>query len=235
MGLLREMGEYLEKFYVTVNQAVVKKQSLESNLSQYYFNINVEPIYKSVSEKTDGLFEIIGCMPSSEFTKNTLSAVANYRAGITRSGMSLRGFIECGSDKYVNEYKDVMDLHDKGRSALQGTLKDVSDVAWEVIVGLIEEDEQFVNHAKMVFELGEENNIPLDLKHLREELVPLVTSIQDRIDKLGVNMSKSLEDDANITLGLQRSIWLIASIAIGVGVVAGIFLIIFNMKYMVLY
>jgi len=73
------------------------------------------------------------------------------------------------------------------------------------------------------------------IKYLREDLAPLVIQIQERIDTLGHNMLELLEVDTQITLELQRLMWFIALSAIIVSTITGTLLLVFNIKYLILY
>lgn len=85
--------------------------------------------------------------------------------------------------------------------------------------GINKDEDVFVTHPEKIFAIRRGNDYRLDLKHLREELAPLVATVQKHIDQMGMNMSKLLEGETQTTLGLQRSMLLIAIIAVGVSVV----------------
>jgi methyl-accepting chemotaxis protein len=228
--LLKGIGVCLDKFYTSANQVIEKRRSPENNVAQHYFDTNLAPLYKSTGEKVDALFAILEGMPSSDTVKNGLLAAANLRAGTARSGMAIRGYLEGGDEKYIKEYDGAMDLRSRGLSALQGVSKGLPASAQQLIAGLLNDAEPLVNHAKKVFEIRKGNDYRLDLKHLREELAPLVATVQKDIDQIGANVSKLLQDDTQTTLGLQRSMWLIALIAVGASVMAGALLAMFNIK-----
>ena len=93
----------------------------------------------------------------------------------------------------------------------------------EIVKGIVKEEESFTSHAEKIFAIRRGNDYRLDLKHLREELTPLVAAVQKNIDQIGVNMSGLLEGETQRTLGLQRSMWLIALISVSVSVPVGAF------------
>ena len=222
--LLKEIGGCLNKFYTSANQVIEKRRSPENDVAQHYFTVNLTPLYKSIGEKVDILFAILEGMPSSEVLKNALLAAANLRAGTARSGMAIKGFFEGADEKYVKDYETAIGLRSKGLTALQEVSKSLTNDTQESIAELLKGDAQFVNHAKKVFEIRRGNDYRLDLKHLREELAPLVAAVQKNIDQIGANMSGLLEGETQRTLGLQRSMWLIVLISVGVSVSVGAFL-----------
>ncbi len=225
--LLKEIGAYLSKFYTSANQVIEKRRSPENNVAQHYFNKNLAPLYKSMGDKVDSLFAILEKMPPSGNVKDTLLAAANFRAGTARSGVAVRGFMESADEKHIKDYETAAGLRSKGLSALRDIARGLNSQAQELINGLIKDEEPFVNHVRMVFEVRRGNDYRLDIKHLREELAPLAATLQKHIDQIGTNVSRLLEDDTQRTLGLQSSMWLIALIAVGIGMTSGVFMIMY--------
>ncbi|MDN3513693.1 MAG: methyl-accepting chemotaxis protein [Candidatus Brocadia sp.] len=222
--LLKEIGNCLNKFYVSANQVIEKRRSPENDVAQYYFHTNLAPLYKSIEDKVDGLFAILEKMPASEVVKNALVASANLRGGTARTGMAIRGFLEGTDEKYVKDFGAAVDLRSHGLNAFKEVSGALPGSAQELIAGLLKENESFINHTKKVFEIRRGDDYRLDLKHLREELVPLLVTVHKDVDQIGTNMSKLLADDTHTTLRLQESMWFIALIAVGVSVAAGAFL-----------
>lgn len=233
--LLQEIGDYLDKFYVSADLAINKRHYPENDLAQYYLDINVEPLHKSINEKLDSIHEILDGIPSSNITKNYSSPFTDLKMCVIRSCMALRGFLKDANEKYENEFKTTIALHNIGLNTLLEISNNVDGIIPKLIIEIMHEDEQMINHLKKVIEIRKDKDYRLDLKYLRENLAPLFVFIQERIDLLGENMSKLLEEDTQITLELQQSIWLVASIAIGISTITGLFLLIFNLKYVILY
>lgn len=162
--------------------------------------------------------------------RDAIYASAQYRAGTARLGMAIRGFMENADEKYIRDYEAAQIMRTGGLTRLHSLSKDLPTGLQEIIKGINKDEEVFVTHPEKIFAIRRGNDYRLDLKHLREELAPLVATVQKYIDQIGTNMSKLLDGETQTTLGLQRSIWLIAVIAVGVSVAVGAFLAMFNIK-----
>jgi CHASE3 domain sensor protein len=233
-NLLEEMEGYLHKFYASANQLLEKKHSSENNTAEYYFEANLEPFYKSIHEKVDNLFTILADMPSSESVKNAIIAAENVKAGTIHSHVAIRRFLEDANEKYRGDYENGTQLRFCGLHVLQEVSKDLTNNVQELATELIDGNEQFLNQTKKVFDIRRENDYRLDLKYLKEELSPLVASMQNSVDQIEINMAKLLENEVQTALRLQKSMWFIASIAVFVSVVSGIFIVVLNTKYLIL-
>lgn len=147
----------------------------------------------------------------------------------------IKGFIAFGDEKYLQDYENAKMEIKESYEKLKGLSKN-----WIIPTNrdLLEEIEKYLNKlyasANQLLEIRSENDYKPDLKYLREELSPLMTTMQNSVDQIEINMAKLLENEVQTALRLQKSIWFISSIAICVSVVAGIFIVVFNTKYLIL-
>lgn len=225
--LLKEIGNYLDKFYISAYQAIEKRRIPENDVAAHYFNTNMTPIFRSINEKIDKVMEELNNSPASGVVKDAIYASAQYRAGFARSGMAIRGFMENADEKYIREYESALAMRTGGITRLQSLSKDLPLGLQEIVAGIMRDEEVFKTHPEKIFAIRKGNDYRLDLKHLREELVPLVTAVQKNIDHIGTNVAKLLEDDIQKALGLQKSMWSGAILAIGISIAAGAFMTIF--------
>lgn len=232
--LLEEMEGYLHKFYASADQLLGKKYRSENTSAEYYFEINIEPFYKLILEKIDNLFTILAGMPSSESVKNAIIASANVRAGTIHSRAAIKEFVEDAGESHREDYENAAQLRSSGLNTLQEVSKDLTDSVRKLVAELIEGNEEFLNRAKKVFDIRRENDYRLDLKYLKEELSPLVATMQNSVDQIEINMAKLLENEVQTALRLQKSMWFIALIAVFVSVISGVFIVVLNTKYLIL-
>ncbi|MDO8140693.1 MAG: methyl-accepting chemotaxis protein, partial [Candidatus Brocadiales bacterium] len=228
--LLKGIGENLDKFYTSANQVIEKRRSPDNDVAASYFNTNMAPLFKSINEKIDKVMEELSRSPTTNAVRDAVYASAQYRAGTARLGMAIRGFMEGADEKYLKDYESAQTMRTGGLAQLKSLSRDLSASMQEIVAGIIKDEEIFITHPEKIFEIRKGNDYRLDLKHLREELAPLVAAVQKNVDQIGVNMSRLLEGDTRATLVLQSSVWLITIIAVGVSVAAGVVLAMFNIK-----
>lgn len=223
-NLLKEIGINLNKFYVSANQVIEKRRSPENDVAAHYFTTNMTPLFKSINEKIDTVMEDLSKIPGDNTVRDMVYAAAQYRAGTARLGMAIRGFMESADEKYIKDYKDAQAMRTGGITHLQSLSKNLPGNLQEIIGGIIKNDKNFAIHSEKIFTIRRGNDYRLDLKHLREELAPLVAIVQKDIDQIESNVSKLLNDETQTTLGLQRSMWLITILAVCISVAAGAFM-----------
>ncbi len=228
--LLKEIRDCLGEFYVSANKVIEKRRSPENDVAAHYFHTNMAPLFKSINEKIDTFMEELSRIPASNAVRDALYASAQYRAGSARSGMAIRGFMESADERYIGDYGSARTMRTGGIMRLQSLSKDLPIGLQETLANLIKDEEVFNTHPEKIFAIRKGNDYRLDLKHLREELAPLVATVQKNIDQIGVNVAKLLEDDSQTALELQKSMWSVAILAIGISVAAGVFLAIFNIR-----
>ena len=221
--LLKEIGGSLDKFYASANQVIDKRRSPENDVAAHYFATNMTPLFKAINEKIDKLMEELSNSPGTNEVRDAIYASAQYRAGTARWGMAIRGFMESADEKFVKDFEAAQGMRSGGLTKLKSLSSGLSVGLQEIVKGIVKEEESFTSHGEKIFAIRRGNDYRLDLKHLREELAPLVAAVQKNIDQIGVNMSGLLDGETQRTLGLQRSMWLIALIATGVSVSVGAF------------
>ena len=221
--LLKEIGGSLNKFYASANQVIDKRRSPENDVASHYFATNMTPLFKAINEKIDKLMEELSNSPGTNEVRDAIYASAQYRAGTARWGMAIRGFMESADEKFVKDFEAAQGMRSGGLTKLKSLSSGLSVGLQEIVKGIVKEEESFTSHAEKIFAIRRGNDYRLDLKHLREELAPLVAAVQKNIDQIGVNMSGLLDGETQRTLGLQRSMWLIALISMGVSVSVGAF------------
>ncbi|MEP9409943.1 MAG: CHASE3 domain-containing protein [Candidatus Brocadia sp.] len=226
-NLLKEIGVCLSKFYTSANQVTEKRRSPENDVAAYYFAANMAPLFNSINEKIDKIMEELSKSPGTNAVRDAIYASAQYRAGTARLGMAIRGFMESADEKYTKDYEAAQKMRTGGLTRLQSLSKDLPAGLQEIVASIAKDEAAFITHPEKIFVIRRGNDYRLDLKHLREELAPLVATVQKHIDQIGTNVSKLLEDDTQTTLGLQRSMWFIGLIAVGVSVAAGAFMTVF--------
>ncbi len=225
--LLKEIGGSLNKFYASANQVIDKRRSPENDVAAHYFTTNMTPLFKAINEKIDKLMEELSNSPGTNEVRDAIYASAQYRAGTARWGMAIRGFMESADEKFVKDFEAAQGMRSGGLTKLKSLSSGLSAGLQELVKGIDKEEESFTSHAGKIFAIRRGNDYRLDLKHLREELAPLVAAVQKNIDQIGVNMSGLLEGETQRTLGLQRSMWLIALISVSVSVSVGAFVTVF--------
>jgi len=225
--LLKEIGGSLNKFYASANQVIDKRRSPENDVAAHYFTTNMTPLFKAINEKIDKLMEELSNSPGTNEVRDAIYASAQYRAGTARWGMAIRGFMESADEKFVKDFEAAQGMRNGGLTKLKSLSSGLSAGLQELVKGIDKEEESFTSHAGKIFAIRRGNDYRLDLKHLREELTPLVAAVQKNIDQIGVNMSGLLEGETQRTLGLQRSMWLIALISVSVSVSVGAFVTVF--------
>ena len=221
--LLKEIGGSLNKFYASANQVIEKRRSPENDVAAHYFARNMTPLFKAINEKIDKIMENLSNSPGTDAVRDAMYASAQYRAGTARWGMAIRGFMESADEKFVKDFEAAQGMRSGGLTKLKSLSSGLSVGLQEIVKGIVKEEESFTSHAEKIFAIRRGNDYRLDLKHLREELAPLVAFVQKNIDQIGVNMSGLLEGETQRTLGLQRSMWLIALISVSVSVSVGAF------------
>ncbi|MBI5678562.1 MAG: hypothetical protein HZC52_08800 [Planctomycetes bacterium] len=221
--LLKEIGGSLNKFYTSANQVIEKRRSPENDVTAHYFATNMTPLFKVINEKIDKIMEELSNSPGTNEVRDAIYASAQYRAGTARWGMAIRGFMESADEKFVKDFEAAQGMRNGGLTKLKSLSSGLSVGLQEIVKGIVKEEESFISHAEKIFAIRRGNDYRLDLKHLREELAPLVAAVQKNIDQIGVNMSGLLEGETQRTLGLQRSMWLIALISVSVSVSVGAF------------
>lgn len=221
--LLKEIGGSLNKFYASANQVIEKRRSPENDVAAHYFARNMTPLFKAINEKIDKIMENLSNSPGTDAVRDAMYASAQYRAGTARWGMAIRGFMESADEKFVKDFEAAQGMRSGGLTKLKSLSSGLSVGLQELVKGIVKEEESFTSHAEKIFAIRRGNDYRLDLKHLREELAPLVAFVQKNIDQIGVNMSGLLEGETQRTLGLQRSMWLIALISVSVSVSVGAF------------
>jgi len=150
----------------------------------------------------------------------------------------LRGFIASGEEKYIHDFE-------KAKAGIQESYKILERLSKKWVmhkntvllyeIGGYLEKFYLSSNQVIIMRNNPENDYHVGLKYLREDLAPLVIQIQERIDTLGHNMLELLEVDTQITLELQRLMWFIALSAIIVSTITGTLLLVFNIKYLILY
>jgi len=225
--LLKEIGGSLNKFYTSANQVIEKRRSPENDVAAHYFATNMTPLFKAINEKIDKIMENLSNSPGTDAVRDAMYASAQYRAGTARWGMAIRGFMESADEKFVKDFEAAQGMRSGGLTKLKSLSSGLSVGLQEIVKGIVKEEESFTSHAEKIFAIRRGNDYRLDLKHLREELAPLVAVVQKNIDQIGVNMSGLLEGETQRTLGLQRSMWLIALISVSVSVSVGAFVTVF--------
>ncbi len=225
--LLKEIGVCLDKFYVSSSQVIEKRRSPQNDVAVHYFHTHMTPLFKSINEKMDKVMEELSKSQVTSAVRDALYASAQYRAGTARSGMAIRGFMESADEKYKKDYDDAQSMRTGGITRLQSISQDLPASLQGIVTDIKKEEEIFNTHPEKIFTIRRGNDYRLDLKHLREELAPLVATVQKNIDKIETNLSKLLEDDTQTALGLQKSMWRIAIIAVGITVAAGTFMTVF--------
>ena len=225
--LLKEIGGSLNKFYTSANQVIEKRRSPENDVAAHYFATNMTPLFKAINEKIDKIMENLSNSPGTDAVRDAMYASAQYRAGTARWGMAIRGFMESADEKLVKDFEAAQGMRSGGLTKLKSLSSGLSVGLQEIVKGIVKEEESFTSHAEKIFAIRRGNDYRLDLKHLREELAPLVAVVQKNIDQIGVNMSGLLEGETQRTLGLQRSMWLIALISVSVSVSVGAFVTVF--------
>ncbi len=228
--LLKEIGGCLNKFYTSASQVFEMRRSPENDVAAHYFTTNMTPLFTSINEKIDKVMEELSKTPGTNTVRDALYASAQYRAGTARLGMVIRGFMESADEKFMKDYEAAQTMRTGGLTRLQSLSKDLTVNLQGIVSDIVRDEEVFITHPDKIFAIRRGNDYRLDLKHLREELAPLVATVQKHKDQIGTNMSKLLAGETQTTLGLQRSMWLIALIAVGVSVMAGALLAIFNIK-----
>ncbi|MEP9410685.1 MAG: CHASE3 domain-containing protein [Candidatus Brocadia sp.] len=228
--LLKEIGVCLSKFYASANQVFEKRRSPENDVAAHYFTTNMVPLFTSINEKIDKVMEELSKSPGTNVVRDAIYASAQYRAGTARLGMAIRGFMENADGKYVKDYEAAQIMRAEGLKRLQSLSKDMPAGLQEIVKGINKDEEIFITHPEKIFAIRRGDDYRLDLKHLREELAPLVAVVQRHVDQIGMNMSKLLDGETQTTLRLQKSMWLIALIAVGASVAAGALLAVFNIK-----
>jgi len=221
--LMKEIGGSLNKFYASASQVIDKRRSPENDVAAHYFATNMTPLFKAINEKIDKLMEELSNSPGTNEIRDAIYASAQYRAGTARWGMAIRGFMESADEKSVKDFEAAQGMRSGGLTKLKSLSSGLSVGLQDIVNGIAKEEESFTSHAEKIFVIRRGNDYRLDLKHLREELAPLVAAVQKNIDQIGVNMSGLLEGETQRTLGLQRSMWLIALISVGVSVSVGAF------------
>ncbi|MBM4065031.1 MAG: hypothetical protein FJ266_05235 [Planctomycetes bacterium] len=225
--LLKEIGGCLNKFYTSASQVIDKRRSPENDVAAHYFATNMTPLFKAINEKIDKLMEELSNSPGTNEVRDAIYASAQYRAGTARWGMAIRGFMESADEKFVKDFEAAQAMRSGGLTKLKSLSGGLSAGLQELVKGIDKEEESFTSHGEKIFAIRRGNDYRLDLKHLREELAPLVAAVQKNIDQIGVNMSGLLEGETLRTLGLQRSMWLIALISVSVSVSVGAFVTVF--------
>src|SRR3972149_4075269 len=225
--LLKEIGGSLNKFYTSANQVIEKRRSPENDVAAHYFATNMPPLFKAINEKIDKIMENLRNSPDTDAVRDAMYASAQYRACTARWGMAIRGFMESADEKFVKDFEAAQGMRSGGLTKLKSLSSGLSVGLQEIVKGIVKEEESFTSHAEKIFAIRRGNDYRLDLKHLREELAPLVAAVQKNIDQIGVNMSGLLEGETQRTLGLQRSMWLIALISVSVSVTVGAFVTVF--------
>lgn len=225
--LLKEIGSSLNKFYASASQVIDKRRSPENDVATHYFTTNMTPLFKAINEKIDKIMEELSNSPGTNEVRDAIYASAQYRAGTARWGMAIRGFMESADEKFVKDFEAAQGMRNGGLTKLKSLSSGLSAGLQELVKGIVKEEESFTSHGEKIFAIRRGNDYRLDLKHLREELAPLVAAVQKNIDQIGVNMSGLLEGETQRTLGLQTSMWLIAIIAVSVSVSVGAFVTVF--------
>lgn len=225
--LLKEIGGCLNEFYVSANQVIEKKRSPENDVAANYFTTKMTPLFKSINEKIDKIMEELSNSPGTNAVRDAIYASAQYRAGTARWGMAIRGFMENADEKYIKDYEVAKGMRTGGLTKLKSLSNNLTAGLQKIVNDIVKDEENFTSNTEKIFEIRRGNDYRLDLKHLREELTPLVAAVQKNIDQIGANMSGLLEGETQRTLGLQRSMWLIALISVGVSVSVGAFVTVF--------
>jgi methyl-accepting chemotaxis protein len=228
--LLKEIGNCLEKFYVSADRVIEKRRSPENDVTAHYFYTNMAPLFQSINEKIDKVMEELSKSSATNAIRDAIYASAQYRAGSARSGMAIRGFMESADEKYIKDYESARAMRTGGITRLQVLSKDLPIGIQKMVTNIVKDEEAFNTHPGKIFAIRRGNEYRLDLKHLREELAPLVAMVQKDIDQIGSNVAKLLEDDSQTALELQKLMWFVAVLTIGIGIAAGVFLAIFNIK-----
>ena len=225
--LLKEIESCLNKFYPAAHQAFEKRRSPDNDVAAHYFNTNMSPLFKAINEKIDKIMEELSKTPATDAVRDALYAGAQYRAGTARLGMAIRAFMENADAKHLKDYEASQAMRSKGLTQLQSLSKDLTESIQGHIDGIIKDEANFISHPEKIFAIRRGNDYRMDLKFMREELAPLVASVQKNVDQIGANVSKLLDEETGKTLRLQSSVWLIAMIGVGIGIAAGAFMTIF--------
>ncbi|MEK7297841.1 MAG: methyl-accepting chemotaxis protein [Planctomycetota bacterium] len=225
--MLKEIGNSLNKFYPTANQAFEKRRSPDNDVATHYFNTNMAPLFKSINEKIDTEMVELSKTPATDAVRDALYYSAQYRAGTARLGMAIRAFMENADAKYLKDYEAAQTMRTGGLAQLLAVSKDLSESIQENISGIAKDEVVFITHPEKIFAIRRGNDYRLDLKFLREELAPLVTVVQKNVDQIGANVSKLLDEETDKTIRLQSSMWLVAMIGVGIGIAAGAFMTVF--------
>jgi len=225
--MLKEIGNCLNKFYPAAYQAFEKRRSPDNDVATHYFNTNMSPLFKSINEKIDKEMLELSKTPATDAVRDALYYSAQYRAGTARLGMAIRAFMENADAKYLKDYEAAQVMRTGGLAQLQALSKGLSESIQENIDGITKDEASFITHPEKIFAIRRSNDYRMDLKFLREELAPLVATVQKNVDQIGANVSKLLDDDTDKSLRLQSSMWLVAMIGVGIGIAAGAFMTIF--------
>lgn len=225
--LLKEIGNCLNKFYPAANQAFEKRRSPDNDVAAHYFTTQMAPLFKAINEKIDKEMAELSKTPATDAVRDALYASAQYRAGTARLGMAIRGFMENADAKYLKDYEAALAMRTGGLTQLQALSKDLSGGIQENIAGITKDEAVFITHPEKIFAIRRGNDYRMDLQFMREELAPLVASVQKNVDQIGLNVSKLLDEETDKTLRLQSSMWLIAMIGVGIGIAAGAFMTVF--------
>lgn len=228
--LLKEIGNCLDTFYASADQVIKKRRSPENDVAAHHFHTNMAPIFQSINEKIDKVMEELSKSPATNAIRDAMYASAQYRAGFARSGMAIRGFMEGADGKYLKDYEAAHAMRNGGITRLQALFKELPVGIQDTVSNIVKDEEIFNTHPEKIFAIRRGNDYRLDLKHLREELAPLVATVQKNIDQIGGNVAKLLEDDSQTALELQKSMWSVALLAIGISIAAGVFLAIGNIR-----
>lgn len=228
--LLKGIGSYLDKFYVSADLVITKKHSPENDVAAHYFHTNMAPLFQSINERIDKVMEELSRIPATNAVRDAIYASAQYRAGTARAGMAIRGFMDNADEKYTKEYELARTMRTGGLARLQSLSRDLPSGLQEIVAGIVKNEDAFYAHSEKIFMIRRGNDYRLDLKHLREELAPLVAMVQKNVDQIVANVSQLLESDTQVASGLQKSMWFIATLAIGISIAAGTFLAVFNIK-----
>ncbi|GAB63877.1 MAG: hypothetical protein DWB56_13205 [Candidatus Jettenia sp.] len=231
--ILKEIGKCLDTFNASAHKVFEKRYNPESDTTRYYFENTITPSYQSVHGHINTLFTILEEIPLTDIIKEALIAGANMKEGIAYSDMAIREFLTKADEKYIRNYEDAVNLYTRGLYTLQEISKELPDNAQASIAGLFNENGQFIDQTRKIFEVKSGNNRS-DLIFVNEELSPLIDTIQGHIDQMGINMIKLLEAEIQTVLRLQKLLWFIALIAIGISVATGTFFALFSRKYLIL-
>lgn len=231
--ILKEIGKCLDTFNTSTRKVFEKRYNPESDTTRYYFENTITPSYQSIHGQINTLFTILEEIPLTDTIKEALIAMANIKEGVAYSDMAIREFLTKADEKYIRDYENAVNLYTRGLYTLQEISKELPDSVQESIAGLFAENGQFIDQTKKVFEIKTGNNHS-DLIFVNEELSPLVDTIQGHIDQMGINMVKLLEAEIQTVLKIQKLLWFIALIAIGISVATGAFFALFSRKYLIL-